>query len=90
MTNCTRAVALSAVLSFAAALARIVRGEVPGGPALAKLAANQIEEQYDWALTTDLRPVDYASRHFDEPGAREAAKEILASRPGADPQCHSN
>ena len=74
----------------AATLARIVRGELPGGTALAKLAANQIEEKYDWALTTDLRPVDYASRHFDEPGAREAAKEILASRPGADPQCHSN
>ena len=55
-----------------------------------KQAANQIEEKYDWALTTDLRPLDYASRHFDEPGAHEAAKEILASRPDADPQCHSN
>ena len=68
-----------------AALARIVRGEVPGGPALATLAANQIEEKYDWALSPELRPVDYASRHFDEPGAREAAKEILASRQGANP-----
>ena len=68
-----------------AALARIVRGEVPGGPALATLAANQFEEKYDWALSPELRPVDYASRHFDEPGAREAAKEILASRQGANP-----
>ena len=63
-----------------AALARIVRGEAPGGPALARLAANQMEEKYDWALTPELRPVDYASRHFDEPGATEAATEILASR----------
>jgi len=34
--------------------------------------------------------VDYGYRHFDDLGAREAAKEILASRPGADPECHSN
>ena len=73
-----------------AALARIVRGEAPDGPALARLAANQMEEKYDWALTPELRPVDYASRHFDEPGATEAATEILASRPGADPQWPSN
>jgi len=31
-----------------------------------------------------------SSRHFDEPVAGEAVTEILASRPGADPQWHSN
>ena len=66
------------------------RGEAPGGPALARLAANQMEEKYDWALTPELRPVDYASLHFDEPGATEAATEILASRPDTDPQWPSN
>ena len=70
----------------AEALDRIGRGEVAGGPALASLAANQIEEKYDWALTPELRSVDYASRHFGEPGARHAAKEILASRRPAAPQ----
>ncbi len=69
----------------AEALNRIGRSEVVGGPALAALAVNQIEEKYDWALTPELRSVDYASRHFDEPGARDAVKEILAFR-RADPQ----
>ena len=31
-----------------------------------------------------------ASRHFDEPGARDAAREILTSLPSANPQWHSN
>ena len=68
----------------AEALQRIASSEAPHGPALAGLAANQIEEKYDWALTPELRSVDYASRHFDEPGAREVAREILSSRQGAD------
>ena len=68
------------------ALQRIVSGDVARGPALAKLVVNQIEEKYDWALTVELRSVGYASRHFDEPGARDAAKEILASHPRADLQ----
>lgn len=56
------------------------------GPDLAKLAVNQIQEKHDWALTVELRFVGYASHHFDESGARDAAKEILASHPRADLQ----
>ena len=74
----------------AEALDQVAAGTVAGGPTLAALAANQIEEKYDWALTPELRSVDYASRHFDEPGARDAAREILASLPSTNPQWHSN
>ena len=74
----------------AEALDQVAAGAVAGGPKLAALAANQIEEKYDWALTPELRSADYASRHFDEPGARDAAREILASLPSANPQWHSN
>ena len=68
------------------ALQRIVSGDVARGPDLAKLAVNQIQEKHDWALTVELRFVGYASHHFDESGARDAAKEILASHPRADLQ----
>ena len=61
----------------AEALDQVAHGAVASGSTLAALAANQIEEKYDWALTPELRSVDYASRHFDEPGARDAAREIL-------------
>ena len=44
---------------------------------LARLAHNQLEEKCDWTLSPELRCVDYASRHLDEPGAREAAIGIL-------------
>ena len=64
----------------AEALQRIASGEVVYETALAELAVNQNEEKYDWALTAELRSVGYASRHFDEPGARDAAKEIMAAR----------
>ena len=57
---------------------------------LAAQASNQIEEKYDWVLTHELRSVDYASRHFDESGARSAAREILASLPNTNPQWHSH
>ena len=72
------------------ALDQVARGAVAGGATLAALAANQIEEKYDWALTPELRSVDYASRHFDEPGARDAAREILASLPSANQHRHSH
>ena len=61
----------------AEALDQVAHGAVASGSTLAALASNQIEEKYDWALTPELRSVDYASRHFDEPGARDAAREIL-------------
>jgi hypothetical protein len=72
--------------AVAKALQQIVSGDVARGPALAKLVVNQIEEKYDWALTAELRSVGYASRHFDERGASDAAKEILASSPRTDQQ----
>ncbi|MCP4004304.1 MAG: DEAD/DEAH box helicase [bacterium] len=65
--------------AIAEALGRVERGKVLTGQALAATAANQIEEKYDWVLTPELRSVDYASRHFDEPGARDTARDILAS-----------
>ncbi len=65
----------------AEALGKIAHGAVNSGSTLAALAGNQIEEKYDWALTPELRSADYASRHFDEPGARDAAREILARNP---------
>ena len=74
----------------AEALDQIAHGAVAGGATLAALATNQIEEKYDWALTPELRSVDYASRHFDEPGACDAAMEILASLPNANPHGHSH
>jgi ATP-dependent Lhr-like helicase len=61
------------------ALKHISRGEALTGAALASLAINQIEEKYDWLLTSELRCLDYASRHFDEAGSREAANQILLS-----------
>jgi ATP-dependent Lhr-like helicase len=61
------------------ALENISMGKAPVGRALARLAQNQIEEKYDWALTPDLRCLDYASRHFDEAGSRKAAGDILLS-----------
>ena len=61
----------------AEALDQVAHGAVASGSTLAALASNQIEEKYDWVLTPELRSVDYASRHFDEPGARDAAREIL-------------
>ena len=63
----------------AEALGRIADGAVADGSALAGLAANQVEEKYDWALTPELRSADYASRRLDGRGARDAAREILAS-----------
>jgi ATP-dependent Lhr-like helicase len=67
----------------ATALAQIGKGTAPSGPLLARLAHNQLEEKYDWTLSPDLRCIDYASRHFDEAGAREAASRILDSLPNA-------
>jgi hypothetical protein len=61
------------------ALRQIIDGDVPRGAKLAKLAQNQLEEKYDWALTAGLRCADYASRHLDESGARDTAGEILKS-----------
>ena len=75
---------------IAEALDQVARGAVAGGATLAALAANQIEEKYDWALTPELRSVAYASRHFDEPGARDAAREILASLSSANLHGHSH
>ena len=60
-------------------LRQIARGAAPSGPLLARLAHNQLEEKYDWTLTPELRCIDYASRHLDEPGARDAASRILDS-----------
>ena len=68
----------------AEALGQVARGAVAEGSTLAALAANQIEEKYDWALTPELRSADYASRHLDERGARGAAREILASLPDTE------
>ena len=68
----------------AGALGQVARGAVAEGTALAALAANQVEEKYDWALTPELRSADYASRHLDERGARGAAREILASLADTD------
>lgn len=65
-------------------LKRIAEGSLISGPALARLAHNQIEEKYDWALNPDLRCVNYASRHLDESGARKAALEILESLESAE------
>lgn len=59
---------------LAGALEQIARGGGPSGPLLARLASNQLEEKYDWTLSPELRCLDYASRHLDEAGAREAAK----------------
>ena len=61
------------------ALRKIIDGNVPRGAELAKLAQNQLEEKYDWALTPELRSADYASRHLDESGARDSARQILES-----------
>ena len=74
----------------AEALGEIARGAVAGGSMLAALASNQIEEKYDGVLTPELRSLDYASRHFDESGARSAAREILASLPNTNLQWHSH
>jgi len=63
----------------ATALRQIANGASPSGPLLARLAHNQLEEKYDWTLSPDLRCIDYASRHFDEAGARDAASQILDS-----------
>jgi len=67
--------------TIAETLRRIVEGSGPSGPALASLAHNQLEQKYDWALSSDLRALDYASRHLDEAGARDAARVLFR---GAD------
>ena len=60
-------------------LKKIVKGALISGPTLARLAPNQLEEKYDWALNPDLRCINYASRHLDEDGAQKAAIEMLES-----------
>lgn len=59
------------------ALERIAERKVATGGLLAKLAQNRIEEKYDWALTSELLCENYASRHLDEAGARNAAADLL-------------
>ncbi len=68
----------------ATSLTQIANGATPSGPLLARLAHNQLEEKYDWTLSSNLRCIDYASRHFDEIGAREAASRILDSLRNAE------
>jgi len=87
MTHYVRIVTVAAVLIVLAADAP-VHAQTPEIDALRALAEQGVAEaQFSLGIMNDtgFRPVDYASRHFEEPGAPEAATEILASHPGVDP-----
>ena len=69
------------------ALVRVAHGAAPSGPSLACLAGDRFENKYDWTLTPQLRSMDYASRHLNETGAREAASTLAGTiQQGRPPQ----
>ena len=69
------------------ALVRVAQGAAPSGPDLAHFAGDRFEQKYDWTLTPQLRSMDYASRHLNETGAREAAFKLAdAIQQGHPPQ----